>query len=256
MRAMIQRLPDDPAAFFTIDPPAGDPPSMVNVDRGVATITVEGPMIRKPDAFARLFMGAIDTQAVADAVRQAGERPDVRAVLLDIDSPGGTITGIPELAASIRALDERKPVTAFTSGMMASAAYWLASQARAIYATPSSRVGSVGVSQVVIDQSDRIAKSGIRVEVFTVGKYKAMGHPAVPLTDDQRSLISDQLIEIAREFREGVLARGRQIPDDAMEGQTFSGRTAASSDVRMVTGTVPDRTEAERRLRVLASMAG
>lgn len=130
---------------------------------------------------------------------------------------------------------------------MCSAAYWVASQARAIYATPSAQVGSIGVVQAVIDNSAAIEKAGIKVEVFSVGKYKAMGAPGTPLTDDQRELISSNLAEIAGEFHTAVLAKGRAIPAEAMEGQTFSGRQAQRHNLA---GMVPDRAEAMRRLRV------
>jgi len=88
------------------------------------------------------------------------------------------------------------------------------------------------------------------VEVFSVGKYKAMGAPGTPLTDDQRNLIRSNLAEIAQEFHAAVLARGRAIPADAMEGQTFSGRQAQRVNLA---GMVPDRAEAMRRLRVYHS---
>jgi ClpP class serine protease len=130
---------------------------------------------------------------------------------------------------------------------MCSAAYWVASQARAIYATPSAQVGSIGVVQAVIDNSAALDKAGIKVEVFSVGKYKAMGAPGTPLTDDQRELISSNLAEIAGEFHTAVLAKGRSIPAEAMEGQTFSGRQAQRYNLA---GMVPDRAEAMRRLRV------
>jgi len=130
---------------------------------------------------------------------------------------------------------------------MASAAYWIASQARAIYATPSAQVGSIGVVQAVIDDTAALDAEGIKVEVFSVGKYKAMGAPGTPLTDDQRDLIRSNLAEIAQEFHAAVLARGRSIPAEAMEGQTFSGRQAQRFNLA---GMVPDRAEAMRRLRV------
>jgi ClpP class serine protease len=85
------------------------------------------------------------------------------------------------------------------------------------------------------------------VEVFSVGKYKAMGAPGTPLTDDQRELIQSNLAEIAGEFHAAVLAKGRAIPADAMEGQTFSGRQAQRHNLA---GMVQDRAEAMRRLKV------
>ena len=192
-------------------------------------------------------MGATDSEEIHAALRDAAGRADVRAVFLDIDSPGGTVAGTPELAAAVATLNDQKPVYAFSSGLMCSAAYWIASQARAIYATPSARVGSIGVVQAVIDDTARLHAAGIKVEVFAVGKYKAMGAPGTPLSDDQRELIRGNLAETAREFHTAVLAKGRSIPADAMEGQTFSGRQAQRFNLA---GMVPDRAEAMRRLRV------
>jgi signal peptide peptidase SppA len=220
---------------------------LLSVDDGIATISIEGPILRKPGLFARVIMGATDSEEIGAAIREANDRTDVKAVMLNIDSPGGTVAGTPELANAVASLNEHKPVYAFSSGLMASAAYWIASQARAIYATPSAQVGSIGVVQAVVDDSAALDKEGIKVEVFSVGKYKAMGAPGNPLTNDQRELIQSNLAEIAGEFHAAVLAKGRAIPPDAMEGQTFSGRQAQRYNLA---GMVPDRAEAMRRLRV------
>jgi signal peptide peptidase SppA len=221
--------------------------SLLSVEEGVATVSISGPIIRKPDIYARVLMGATDSEEIGEALREAAGRNDIKAVFLDIDSPGGTVAGTPELAAAVASLDKKKPVYAFSSGLMASAAYWIASQARAIYATPSAQVGSIGVVQAVVDRSAAINAAGIKVEVFSVGKYKAMGAPGTPLTDDQRELIQSNLSEIAGEFHAAVLAKGRAIPPEAMEGQTFSGRQAQRHNLA---GMVQDRAEAMRRLKV------
>jgi signal peptide peptidase SppA len=221
--------------------------SLLSVEDGIGVVAIEGPILRKPDLFARIFFGATSSEEIGDALREATGREDIKAVFLNIDSPGGTVVGTPELANAVAALDKKKPVYAFSSGLMCSAAYWVASQARAIYATPSAQVGSIGVVQAVIDNSAALDKAGIKVEVFSVGKYKAMGAPGTPLTDDQRELISSNLAEIARDFHGAVLAKGRAIPAEAMEGQTFSGKQAQRHNLA---GMVTDRAEAMRRLRV------
>ena len=220
---------------------------LLTIEDGIGVIAIEGAILRKPDLFARVFLGATSSEEIGEALREAAGRHDIRAVFLNIDSPGGTVAGTPELAAAVASLNERKPVYAFSSGLMCSAAYWVASQARAIYATPSAQVGSIGVVQAVIDSSAAIDKAGIKVEVFSVGKYKAMGAPGTVLTDDQRELIQSNLAEIAAEFHDAVLSRGRAIPAEAMEGQTFSGKQAQRHNLA---GMVPDRAEAMRRLKV------
>jgi signal peptide peptidase SppA len=220
---------------------------LLNVEDGVGVVAIDGPILRKPDVFDRVLLGATDSEEIGVALREAGGRDDIKAVFLDIDSPGGTVAGTPELAATVASINTQKPVYAFSSGLMCSAAYWIASQARAIYATPSARVGSIGVVQAVIDDTAALDAKGIKVEVFAVGKYKAMGAPGTPLTDDQRELINSNLAETAGEFHAAVLARGRSIPAEAMEGQTFSGRQAQRFNLA---GMVSDRAEAMRRLRV------
>ncbi len=109
---------------------------------------------------------------------------------------------------------------------MCSGAYWVASQCDAIYVTPSARVGSIGVILPVIDTSEALRSNGIKVEVFAAGKFKSAGTPGVPLTDEQRAWLQTGVEEIAADFRAAVLARGRKIPAEAMEGQTFSARNA------------------------------
>ena len=228
-------------------PQPGQSSPLLSVEDGIGVISIEGPILRKPDLFARVIFGATSSEEIGAALREAAVRDDIRAVFLEIDSPGGTVAGTPELASAVATLNEQKPVYAFTSGLMASAAYWVASQARAIYATPSAQVGSIGVVQAVIDDSAALNAEGIKVEVFAVGKYKAMGAPGTPLTDDQRELINSNLAEIAGEFHKAVMARGRSIPAEAMEGQTFSGRQAQRFNLA---GMVSDRGEAMRRLKV------
>jgi signal peptide peptidase SppA len=224
--------------------------SLLSIDDGIGVVAIEGPILRKPDLFARVFFGATSSEEIADALHEVEGREDIKAVFLNIDSPGGTVAGTPELANAVARLDKKKPVYAFSSGLMCSAAYWIASQARAVYVTPSAQVGSIGVVQTVIDSSAALENRGIKVEVFSVGKYKAMGAPGTPLTDEQRELISSNLAEIAGEFHAAVLAKGRAIPTEAMEGQTFSGKQAQRHNLA---GMVSDRSEAMRRLRVYHS---
>jgi signal peptide peptidase SppA len=221
--------------------------SLLTIEDGIGVVAIEGPILRKPDLFARVFFGATSSEEIADALHEVEGREDIKAVFLNIDSPGGTVAGTPELASAVARLDKKKPVYAFSSGLMCSAAYWIASQARAVYATPSAQVGSIGVVQTVIDNSAALESRGIKVEVFSVGKYKAMGAPGTPLTDDQRQLISSNLAEIAGEFHTAVLAKGRAIPAEAMEGQTFSGKQAQRHNLA---GMVTSRADAMRRLRI------
>jgi len=219
---------------------------LLSLEDGVGVVAMNGPMIRKPDLFSQILFNATDSEEICTAVREAGDRPDIEAVFLDIDSPGGTVTGTPELAQAVADVNRKKPVYAFSSGLMCSAAYWVASQAQAIYVTPSARVGSIGVIQPVVDDSEALKNEGIKVEVFAAGKFKSIGTPGVSLTDAQREFIQSNIEETAGDFYAAVLARGRKIPTDAMEGQDFSGKQAQRMNLA---GVVRDRGEAMQRLR-------
>jgi signal peptide peptidase SppA len=195
-----------------------------------------------------LLFGATDTEEIARAIREAVEREDVQAIFLDIDSPGGTVNGTPELAQTVADASRQKYVYAFTSGQMCSAAYWVASQCDAIYCSPSARVGSIGVILPVVDSSEAFRQEGLKIEVFAAGKFKSAGTPGTSLTEEQREWLQSDVNEIAADFKAAVLARGRKIPDEAMEGQTFSARNAQRFNLA---GAIKDRATAIARLRSL-----
>ena len=224
---------------------APDSPRL-SVEGGVGIITIDGPIMRKPDFISELLFGAVDTDELIAAVNEAVARPDVDAIFLDIDSPGGAVNGTPELAQAVADASKAKYVYAFTAGMMCSAAYWVASQCDAIYATPSARVGSIGVLLPIMDTSENLRMNGIKVEVFAAGKYKSAGTPGVPLTEDQKAWLQAGVEEIAADFQTAVVARGRKIPLEAMEGQTFSAKNAMRLNL---SGVLKSREEALRTLR-------
>lgn len=246
----IVPLFDATRAFFEQRERISEPPAsaLLKIEEGIAQIEIFGPMLRKPDLFDSVVLGACDTEALLGAIEEAAEREDVQAIFLDIDSPGGSVNGTPELARSVARASKKKYVYAFTAGQMCSAAYWVASQADAIYASPSARIGSIGVILPVVDSTGAFAQAGLKIEVFAAGKFKATGTPGTELTGEQRDWLQSEVEETFEEFRAAVLARGRKIPDEAMEGQTFSARKAMRLNLA---GMVESREEALGRLRQL-----
>ena len=216
-----------------------------DLNHGLAMIPLHGVMMRRPDTIARFF-GACDTEVIRESIEDAMHDSSVRAALLDIDSPGGTINGTPELAEAVRALSHSKPVYAFSAGMMCSAAYWVSSQADVIYATPSARVGSIGVLLPVVDRSEAFAKAGVKVEVFAAGRFKSAGVPGTTLTDDQRHWLQQGVDETWAKFKQAIRSR-RNVPDGAMEGQHFAAGTAV--DHGLVSAVSNSRREVEERIR-------
>lgn len=203
----------------------------IQIEDGLATVSIKGTMMRQAPAILRRVMSTCgvdfcETAALVKDLRALREDPSVKAVLLDIDSPGGTVNGTPELAAAIRGLSREKYVYAYTSGLACSAAYWAAAQCDGIYAAPSARVGSIGVLMPMIDSSAAYAEAGLRVEVFAAGKYKSTGVSGTSLSDEQRELLQQQVDDTWAQFKEEVVRRRKGVDAANMEGQTFTGTAA------------------------------
>jgi signal peptide peptidase SppA len=213
--------------IFTL-PQSEAPQSIMSVADGVATISITGPLLPTTDEFDRVMLGATSLDEVRSTVESAAADPAVTSIVLNIDSPGGTVRGTPEAADAIYEASKVKPVRAHTSGTMASAAYWLGSQATSVSMTRSASVGSIGVMVPHIDQSKRAEMLGVKVELFTTGKFKAAGFPGTSLTESQRELIQERIDQVFGEFKSAVTRQGRKIPAEAMQGQTFYGPQAES----------------------------
>lgn len=214
----------------------------------VGIVRLHGPLIRRPSLVESWLFDAVDTEEASAAVAEAAAHDGADAILLDIDSPGGTAMGTAELAEAVADASRRKTVHAFSGGLMCSAAYWVASQADAVYAAPSARVGSIGVIIPFLDSSGAFEQAGLRMESFASGRFKGIGLPGTSLTEEQRELLRGEVEEIFADFRSAVLARGRKIPDEAMEGQSFSARQAQRHNLA---GMAKDRDAVLARLRRL-----
>lgn len=120
---------------------------------GVGVIPVRGPIARYASIFSEVS-GATSVQKLATDLRACVENPRIKAVLLDVDSPGGQANGIAELAGHIREASKVKPVCAYVSGMGCSAAYWLTSAAKHVVVSPTAVCGSIGVIMSVDTDED------------------------------------------------------------------------------------------------------
>ncbi len=128
----------------------------------------------------------------------------VSAIVFDVDSPGGAIYGVQEMARHIASNRGTKRIVAVANAQMASAAYWLASAADEVVVTPSGEAGSIGVYTVHDDLSEALGREGRKQTVIKAGKYKAEGHPSAPLTDEARTAMQDRVNEAYGTFTADV----------------------------------------------------
>jgi protease-4 len=198
---------------------------------GILVVPVHGVCARYLSAM-ETDCGGLDLNDTEKTLREAQADPRVQGIVLHFNSPGGTVTGIPELASLIRTISETKPVIAFTDAQCCSAAYWLASACDSIVVTPTADVGSIGVYSALVDESAAWAQEGYKLELMKAGKHKAMGIPGLPLAPEDRALIQAEVDSIYAMFTADVVANrarnGATVAEDTMQGQTFMGGTAVA----------------------------
>lgn len=170
---------------------------------------------------------ATDFDELEKALLDADDDETVSAVVLDVDSPGGTVNGTPEAADVLASI--QKPVVAYTAGGMYSAAYYLAAAADMILARRSAGVGSIGVIAAHVDYTAMYAEEGISIEVFRSGENKAPGAFGLSLSDSQREMIQGRIDAMGKAFREHVLRYRNEVDEDHMDGREFTGEQAVSA---------------------------
>jgi signal peptide peptidase SppA len=221
--------------------------------------------------------GGTSTERFALQFRQFLNDPNVGSILLDVDSPGGSVSGVDELSAEIYQARGRKPIVAHVNAMAASAAYWIATAADEVVVTPSGEVGSIGVFAAHQDLSAAYEREGVKTTLISAGKYKVEGNPYEPLTDEARAAIQERVSDYYSMFVAAV-ARNRGVSASEVRGGFGEGRMVGAKQAKALN--MADRVDtyeatlerlagghyrrparsasletAERRLR-LASMSG
>jgi signal peptide peptidase SppA len=208
----------------------GQAPAPYVVD-GVGIVPIVG-VIGKGLSPLEKMMGAVDVNDVSAAIDAFAANPEVEKIALQISSPGGTVTGVEELANKVRNLS--KPTLAYTDSEMASAAYWIASAADRVLSSRSASVGSIGVYMAIPDYSEAAKMQGIKMVVIKSGKFKGAGIEGTSLDEGQMSNLQEGVDTIHAEFKEAVNMKRKMVKAEAMEGQVFSGKQAAAQG--LVTG--------------------
>lgn len=180
----------------------------VTVRDGVAVIPVVGPIMRYANVFTRIS-GATSTQELATDLRTALDNPQVRAIVLNVDSPGGEANGINELGDMIYAARGKKPIKAYGGGTVASGAYWLASAADELVIDDTAVVGSIGV---VTDVLVRDAREGEKR--YTIVSRNAPNKRPDLSTEEGRAVVGKTLDALSEVFVAKVARNLAVAPED------------------------------------------
>ena len=190
----------------------------VTLRDGVAVVPVTGPIMRYANLFTRIS-GATSTQQLATDIQTALDDPKVRAIVLNIDSPGGQASGINELADLIYAARRQKPVKAYIGGTGASAAYWLASAASEVVVDDTAVVGSIGV--VVEVAVEPAAKEGSPQRYTLVSRNAPNKRPDLATEDGRAKIV--EMIDALGEVFVSKVARNLNVSAENVPAMGDSG---------------------------------
>jgi signal peptide peptidase SppA len=216
--------------------------SMAASSGGIAVLPLYGVVTQRGNMVDDVSgPGMASTQQFASALRQALADDSVSQILIDIDSPGGSVYGVAELADEITAAQSQKPVVAIANSLAASAAYWIGCAASEFYVTPGGEVGSIGVWQAHQDFSKALEDAGVKTTLISAGKFKVEGNPYTPLDEDAQAFMQSRVDDYYGAFTKAV-AKGRGVSiaqaRDAMGQGRVLGADAALAQ-NMVDGIVP-----------------
>lgn len=198
---------------------------------GVAVISIQGALTKNRSWFTDAT-GGYATTDIKQAVEAAADDDSIKSILLKIDSPGGTVDGTASLADAVAAAKAKKPVVAQVSGMAASAAYWIASQADKVFAHRSDMIGSIGTRMMLYDFHRLYEAAGVEAVPIDTGKFKSAGAQGTEITQEQRDNFQHLVDSLNAEFLSSVSA-GRSMPMDQLkavaDGSVFVAKEAKKS---------------------------
>lgn len=169
--------------------------------------------------------------SITRAVESAAADPDVKRIVLAVDSPGGNVQGCAETAAAIALAAKTKPVHAMVEGDAASAAFWLTSQASDITVTPTGNVGSVGVRVMHVDISQALENEGVKVTEMHAGDFKTEWSPYQPLSEAAQEHMQGRLDKMHSDFQAAVASgRAGRATSDIISNRFGEGRMFSAEE--------------------------
>lgn len=194
----------------------------------IAVLPIMGTIAHRAGMLHRAS-GGMSVEQFSQDFRAAIRDPDIKAIILDIDSPGGSTSGIEEISDEVFAARSQKRIIASVNSLAASAAYWIASSAHEIAVTPSGQVGSIGIIGVHMDRSEQASAEGVKVTLIHAGEFKTEGNEFEPLTAAARSHLQGIVDDRMAAFVKAV-ARGRKVSQATAREGFGKGRLLTAKD--------------------------
>lgn len=209
-------------AFISMGGDAPDLPSLWGKQDGLAVIDISGATVSGSSGFGRFF-GVIGYDDIRAAIVEAVSDPEVKSVLLHINSGGGAVMGASDLNQFIAKVCKSKPMATYSDGILASAAYWYGCATGNISASSTSIVGSLGVLSTHVERSVQLANDGVKVTVVRAGKYKALTNSVEPLSEEGLAGMQTQVNALYDIFMTDV-AKCRKTTVSSVDSEMGQGR--------------------------------
>jgi signal peptide peptidase SppA len=221
----------------------------------VAVLPLYGTIAHRMDMLME-SSGGTSTQAFTEQFRGALADNGVSAIVLDVDSPGGAVDGVPELATEIMRARGQKPIVAVANTLAASAAYWIATAADELWVSPSGEVGSIGVWALHEDLSRYYDSQGVTMTLLRAGKHKAETNAYEPLGEEARAYLQSRIDDYYGMFVVAV-AQQRGVARETVregfgQGRVVGAKAAVAQGMAHAEGTLDD---AIQRAALLARKA-
>ncbi len=212
-----------------IGPPRPSTQQPADTPGAIAVLPVYGTLAQRMNIILNVS-GGTSMQMLADDFRAAVAEPAIKAIILDINSPGGTVAGTAELGQEIYDSRGVKPIVAQVNSLAASAAYWIACQADEIVVTPSGQAGSIGVFALHENIAKMLANEGIDTTLIWAGKHKVEANPYGPLGEEAHAAIQARIDQSYSAFV-GAVARGRGISRGTVNDRFGQGRMYGAAEL-------------------------
>ena len=195
----------------------------------IAVIDVKGTIASEGEAFGEVIA---NSRQIVKLIRAAKDDANVKAIIVDLDTPGGEVTASDEIYHELKLCG--KPVVAMMNTMAASGGYYVACGANKIVANKFTMTGSIGVIISTVDVSGLLDWAKVKPEFYTSGKMKSMLNPAKPTTEEEAKVVQALVMDAYKEFA-GIVSEARNIPLEKItqgelgDGRVFDGEQALAN---------------------------
>jgi protease IV len=220
----------------------------------VAVVKISGPIQTRMAGSG--LSGGPDAEAIARRLYKISKDPTIKAVILRINSPGGTVGGVQEIYQGVLECKKKgKKVVASLGDVAASGGYYIAASADKIVTNPGTITGSIGVILQFGNLEGLFQKVGVRLQVIKSGEHKDIGSPARSLTPEEKQMLQASIDDAYAQFVDAV-AQGRSLPREQIvplaDGRIFTGRQAMQAGLADELGGVHDALQVAIKLANLA----